>query len=291
MAVVRATPRGVRVLAVAGDQGLLAGNVMDFAILQSTVEAIAEQGLPFANVDDPLVWGAFQYAAETAKLAAGAAVGAEFEVPPEIAPGPTAPLRARVVGDVLRSYVQGHVERAWVGIDALLDEAGVRATDLTHVLVEGGSMHLPGVMGALRARFEAVPVHLLSPEAVAAGAAILLADPNAALAERIASAPTGAGRTFMPEIAGVPGLVELLVRAGAAQAPPGRRGGDDARSAGPGGAGEEPGLERLTLAELRQRAEQGDLHGALRDLARLQQALEAELARLTTQVAPGTGVD
>ena len=291
MAVVRVMPRGVRVLAVDGEQGLMAGNTLDFIIMQSVIDGLEERRIVYSNVRELGTWTDLQYRAEMAKLSIRDSDGVEFDVPKALTPRLAGTLRARVVGPVFRTYVQSRLDLALHRVDNLLAEAGVAADELKYVLLEGGSMHLPGVVGGIRQRFASAQVHQLSPDAVAGGAALLIATLGAGRTEPepvlLGSATSG----YFPEVAGVPGLV-LLTEKGEPEAEAGKEGGPRLQASPDGDTmqhgvplPEPPPVETLTLTDVRSKIRNGQTDAARRDLERLAEAVSQELARLDRPAA------
>ena len=286
MAVVRVTPRGVRVLAADGEQGLLAGNTFDFAIMQSVIDGLEDRRIVYSNVRDLGTWTDFQYRAEVAKLSVRDTDGFEFDVPTALTPSIRGSLRARVVGDVFRTHVRSRLDLALRRVGTLLAEAGVAADELEYVLLEGGSMHLPGIMSGIRERFASAQVRQLSPDAVAGGGAVMIAALGTGRTET-ETVLQGAAVGYFPEVAGVPGLVALAAEGqpdGVAateqkpqqEAPP-----------APAAETELAPVETLTLADVRTRIRKGEADLARRDLQRLQEAVRRAGAQRAGAGGPG----
>lgn len=269
VAVAHLSADGVRVLREAGDQAVLAGNVLDFAIQQSAIKRLEAERLPFANVGSPPVWAELQFGAEKAKHAIKDAPFTDFELPPQITPGMLAKVRVRLHGPAFRDLVASHVDKAMRLVDDLLRDAGVKPEAVSHVLLHGGTTHLPDVTRRMRAAFPSSEVSHLPPDAVAVGAALLLSEDS--VLESGDAELAGARRgDFYPDVAEVPGLitVERALREGprspAASYPD----------------PEEPAVERLTLAELRACAANGDVTRAREGLWRLHDAVLQEIRKL-----------
>jgi len=284
MAVVRVTPRAVRVLAADGEQGLLAGNMFDFVVMQSVIDSLETNRIVYSNVRELATWTDFQYRAEMAKLSVRDTAGVEFDVPKGLTPSLQGTLRAHVSGEVFRGYVQAHLDVALRRVDALLAEAGVNAEELSYVLLEGGSMHLPGVVDGVRTHFAGADVHHLSPDSVAGGGALLIASFGAGRTEPEVAFVGPAPGSFFPEVAGVPGLVTLTRDGGPASAPAEPAAPPQATPAAPpataDGEPEETPVEALTLAGVRAQVRNGQAEAARRDLKRLAEAVRHELELL-----------
>ncbi len=278
VAAVRITPRWVRVLAEAGHQGILGGNVIDLAIMNALFHQLEEAGVQVADVRNPQVWSAFQYSVEKAKEAVKEGPGEELSVPLPLTPALSAPVRARVDGGVLRRLVSETMVHALRVVDQVLDEASLTEEDLQTVLLLGGTTHLPDVTRALRERFPGSAIRHLAPEAVAGGAAHLALDlepePTAAQGQPVADSAW-----FMPKLVVVPGLVSLVDLPPAE--PPVPAPDQAVAEVDPKGPEVETSpVESLTLAELRQALAAGRRDEVVRDLRRLRDAVFDELRKL-----------
>ncbi|MFC1660762.1 Hsp70 family protein [Gemmatimonadota bacterium] len=294
MALMRSTPKGVRALAGAGHQALLSGNMVDFAILQSTMFALRDAQVMFSDVRSATVWSAFQFNAEKAKQALREEDGVTLEVPRELTPDQVEPVKAWVSGPVFRDFVLQHLEQALAMMKGVLAEANVVEEDVDYVLLEGGSTHLPGIAAGLRKAFPKAEVHHLPPDAVAGGAAWTIH--QRPLAELVGEPPITCPSPpdFFPRPFAVDGLVTLPDLASAhpvnqpAEALAEIRletpGVADATSVAdhPRAEGDElPPVDAMALRAIRELAEGGDADAALRCLYRLRDAVREEIDRLS----------
>lgn len=207
-AVVRITPRSVRTLAEMGEQGLLAGNTIDFAIMQSTLFLLAEQRVDVHNERGNDAWFDFQYHAELAKQELGARDSCDFEIPIGLVPSSRGPMRAELVGEAFRAMIGEELDVCMDVVADLLEEAQVGKGELDRVLLVGGSTRLLSVTQRLREEFRDVEVRHLSPEAVANGAALLAIE--RAESERTPARTSREPVWFVPTRRLVPGLVRLI---------------------------------------------------------------------------------
>ncbi|MBN1418051.1 MAG: Hsp70 family protein [Planctomycetes bacterium] len=278
LALVRVTPRGLRVLACGGDQGLLGGNVFDFAIMQSAMECLEANRVLFRRAEEIGPWSALRYGVEEAKQAVQDSEGTEFSIPEELTPDAPGAIRFMISGNVFRAHVRSHVERVLSMADHLLVEGGVGTEELDYVLIEGGSVNLPGVLQTVRSHFSATQVRHLPAEAVAGGAALRIAAWDEQAAGSDATLPSSPSHFFVPEPVAIPGLISIC------GLPSERDGaGREVRSESPTGvlrapeSQKLPAVETLTLSELRERIRTGDVEGARRDMIRLGEAIREEL--------------
>jgi len=294
MALMRSTPKGVRALAGAGNQALLSGNMVDFAILQSAMFALRDAQVMFSDVRSATVWSAFQYNAEKAKQAMREGDGVTLEVPLELTPDEAAPVKVRVSGPVFRDFILRQLEQAVIMMKGVLAEANVVEEDVDYLLLEGGSTHLPGIAAGLRTAFPGAAVHHLPPDAVAGGAAWTIHQrPLSELAgEPSITCPSTPD--FFPRPFAVDGMVSLPDLAPAQPAaeadetpaesstePAGVVGGDPVAD-NPKAAGDElPPVDAMALKAIRELAETGDPRAALRCLHRLRDAVREEIERLS----------
>lgn len=269
VAIARLSSDGVRVLREMGDQGVLAGNVLDFAIQQSAIKRLEAERLPFVNVGSPPVWAELHLTTEHAKHAIKNRAFVEFELPPQLTPGMAAPVRARLHGGPFRLLVASQLDRVTDIIDRALRDAEVSPKEVTHVLLHGGTTHLPDVAERMRVHCPRAEVCHLPPDAVAVGAALLLSEDSILETDDVDS-PAPRRGDFYPEVAEVPGLVTL--ESAVREAP---------RGPAPCPADvEEAAVERLTLADLRACAANGDVMRAKEGLWRLHDAVLQEIRKL-----------
>jgi molecular chaperone DnaK (HSP70) len=316
IAAARITPRSVRVLAKTGDPGVLGGNVLDFAIMQGAMRCLEEGHVLFADGAQPQRWSSFQYQVELAKHAIRDGQGAEFSIPDALTPSATQAVRMFVSGPAFRALVNQHLDRALAMVSALLEDTGVQEKDLEYILFLGGTTHLPEVAQRLQARFGAAKLQHLPPEAVASGGALLAMEPNLESIDRDPFT-LASSEPFLPDMREVAGLVALAGGASARPAPDApavapsspavapsspaaaERAAAPAAPAPPPPAPHAPhapavpeaAVETLTLAALRARIDQGDTQAAVRDLVRLQRAVEQELDRLRPRAVPLTSTN
>lgn len=265
--VVRITPKHVGVLAERGEQGLLAGNVADFALMRAAFEELRRHGCTIVEPDDRRSvrpWSVFRTAAEDAKQALSDARPADFAVPAAFMSGGSE-RRVQIVREVFREFVAGQLRHAERLVDRTLADAGVGVGEVQRVLLIGSSTLLPGFYEWVRARFTATDVRHLAPEAVAGGAALQgELDPDVrTILDPLASGTRG---DLQPPQEPIPGLCVLLD-------PPGpRRDAEDA----PG-----PAIEHLTLAGIRAEARAGNPARARERLRQLRDAIDGELQTFT----------
>jgi|SRR5580693_8173674 molecular chaperone DnaK (HSP70) len=292
IAAARITPRSVRVLAKTGDPGVLGGNVLDFAIMQGAMRCLEADHVLFADGAQPQRWSSFQYQVELAKHAIRDGQGAEFAIPDALTPSASQPVRMFVSGPAFRTLVNQHLDRALAMVSALLEDTGVQEKDLEYILFLGGTTHLPEVAQRLQARFAAAKLQHLPPEAVASGGALLAMEQNLESIDRDPFT-LASSEPFLPDMAEIPGLVAMAggtaVRplpaapTAPAEVPAHPAAAERAAAAAPPAPpppAPEAAVETLTLAALRARIDEGDTQAAMRDLMRLQRAVEQELDRL-----------
>jgi molecular chaperone DnaK (HSP70) len=270
----RITPRGVRVLAKAADQGVLAGNVLDFTIMQATVRCLEEARILLTDTAHAWApWSALLDAAETAKRDVQDGKEVVFRVPEALVGGTPGPVRVKLMGPVFREVVRTHMDRALELVAGVLDDTGVKDSELGYVLLVGGTTHLPDVVQGVQARFGADKVRHLPPDAVAGGAA-LLAAAAASPADLGGDAfPVAGPFLFQPDPLATrrPGLVVLASETSAPPAggPPARR---PAELPAP--------VDTLTLAAIQARLDAGERAEARSELTRLAEAVRRKLEML-----------
>jgi len=174
VAAARVTPRGIRMLARAGDPAILAGNVLDFQILQSIMRLLQEQRILIAETQSSLTqWTLFRSAVELAKESMGDQESVQVRIPESLTPEVKGGITVRVDGLRFRELVNRHTGKALEMVNSVLEESGIKDAELGHVLLNGGTTHLPDVVRRIKQRFPDSKVHHLAPDAVASGAALL----------------------------------------------------------------------------------------------------------------------
>jgi molecular chaperone DnaK (HSP70) len=291
MALMRSTPRGVRALAGAGHQALLAGNIVDFAILQAALYALRDNQVMFSDVHSATVWTAFQYSAQKAKQALQDGDGVLLEVPIELTPDQAEPVMVWVSGPVFRNFVAEQLAHAVEMMNGILSEAEVAPGDVDYVLLEGGSTHLPGIAAGMREAFPGAEVHHLPPDAVASGAAWTVH--QRPMEELMGEPPISCPSTpdFFPRPFAVEGLASLLepppiletaetvvsASGSVVEAVEGVDAATNERAVGE----ELPPVDAMALKAIRELAGSGDVDAALRCLYRLRDAVAEEIDRLS----------
>lgn len=268
--VVRTTPNHLGVLAERGEQGVLAGNAADFALMRAAFEDMRRAGCTIVEPEDRRVvrhWATFRAAVEDAKHAFSDARPAEFVVPAAFTPG-LPERRVRIVREVFREYVTTQIRQAERLVERTLADAGVELGELQRILLIGGSTFLPGFYEWVRHRFSATDVRHLPPEALASGAArqgVLEPDRRTIL-----DPPVGAVRGgVQPAHDAIPGLCTLLD-------PPTRRDLEPSVDLA---------VEHLTLAGIRAEALAGNPTHARERLRLLRDAIDGELRMLADSPA------
>lgn len=251
-AALRLAPKGARTLADGGQQGILAGNLLDHLVMQSAVKALAAPRITLADVDEPNVWAHLLLAVEDAKQEVADGDASEFHIPAALTPGEAQPVGLRLDGATFRQVVKAELERAGRIVDDVLTEADVDASEVRHVVLNGGTTHIPEVVRYFQARFPSARVQHLRPDAVAQGAALLATEGE--LTEHDNSAARPSMGLFVPDLPAVPGLVALS-RPEAAERRPGL---DEQRPV----ADPPVDVDGLTLAAVRAMVGRGERAGA-----------------------------
>ena len=263
-ALLRMTPGADRVLAMGGEQGVLAGNCLDYAILQSTLQELREHRIPISDLRQYQVWSEFQHRVEIAKHKIGAEPDASFTIPEPILADARKAVPAQIDTARFGELVSEHVTHAMRAVHDMLSEGGIENSDISHILLHGGTVQYPAVRRALESTFPKAEIRYLPPEALAAGAALLDTD---ARVESIDSHANASSDFFYPDSPAIPGLVSVELGEATASAPPSHAPPES--------------VDHVTIALLRTRAEAGDREGARRQLERLREEISKELERLT----------
>jgi hypothetical protein len=179
VALARSTPRGVRVLARSGHQGILAGNCLDFAIMQGTYQLLRQERIVTTEATALGPWVDLQAAAQSAKEAVAEGRDAELRFPTALAPE-VGKVKLCVSAAAFTRMVETQMTEAVSLVDDILEDAGVQLPEVRHVLLFGGTTHIPTIRERLTAHFPQAKVRHLPSEAVAFGAARLarLASPD-----------------------------------------------------------------------------------------------------------------
>jgi molecular chaperone DnaK (HSP70) len=267
IAAARMTQRSVRILAENGDQGTLAGNVLDYALVQGAFHCLEAHHIPIA-AGDPIIWNAVHASIDRVKQAISSGESVEFSLPGSLTPEHRNGLRMIAHGNKFRQVVDEHVAAALSIIDHVLVEADTKPEEIRHILLIGGTTYLPEVAPVLHGRFPGAEIRHLPDESIATGAALLAHERS--FAETLSSTgPAASSRPYRPTRPLQDGIVELVEP---------RRNADGASrntESHPVQAPEQD-LDKLTLASVR--ALSAD--HARRALERLREAVDMEIKRL-----------
>jgi hypothetical protein len=217
IAVARATPRGVRILGRGGQQGVLAGNSLDFTIMQSAYQVLRQERVVTAEAAKSVSpWSELQVAVELAKETAVEGRDADLRFPVELAKD-AGRYKLRVSAAALGRVVDAEIAKAIALVAEVLDDAGVQPPEVRHILLIGGTTHIPLVRERLATHFSQATVRHVPSEAIAFGAARLAQQATPDLADTAVDAAT---EFFYPEIHAEPGLVFVAAERPADTAPP-----------------------------------------------------------------------
>lgn len=296
VAAARLTPKAVRILAEAGDQAVLAGNMLDFAIMQTTIGELARAGVQVDDDAAPSVWSLFLEGIQAAKETIRNEEFSVFKVPVAITPGQQRPLEARLNGPAFRDLVSRHMEQAFSLVARVLGEAKVLVEEIQAVLLVGGTLYLPQVVSEVKQRLGIENVRYLPQDSIAGGAALLAFEMDADMKSSLGYS-ANQDSEYIPVPEEVPGLVtlsfgeaglgsrvfvpeqaQLSQTSHVPQAYPAAKIGGKERE----GAEETP-AEGLTIFGIREIAKSGDIRRAKRELERLRDAVLAEIRRLQSE--------
>jgi hypothetical protein len=208
-AVIRLTPRGVRVLAQDGDEEILAGNIINYRLMYSAFSCLRKAGVGLINVRNPVAWTLLSEDVEVAKETAAQKQHASFLLPAQLLLGHEQPLEFVINNEVLTEVYKEHAERALELCSNVLVDANVPKEEIDYVLMHGGSTYFPSVPLQFEKFFPAATIRHMPPEAVCNGAARL-----AAISWEDLSIEVGqvSSQEFYPSLEAVEGLVEFKER-------------------------------------------------------------------------------
>jgi hypothetical protein len=269
MAAVRVTPKAVRLLGEQCRQGLLAGNIYDYAIIHAALRSLHRAGISMGTPDAFRDYSHLQYVVQAAKNDMQDDHESVWEMPLPFTLGATAPVRFRVDGAAFRRLVESDMEEARVMLEHLMGAADVRPEEIHAVLLHGGTTHCSVVPAKLAEWFPGIPQMHLPRDAQAVGAALLALEPRYRPPDLVEGPAQGS--EFIPALIPVEGLVHMLDQQ-AAGAPV------EPMPALPAASEEaQRPTQTLTLQAIRDDLQAGLRDRALADLKRLKCAVEEEL--------------
>ena len=213
IAVMRLTQKGHRVLAEAASQGVLAGNCLDFAIINAALHQLKANRILISGLRETTpasveLWTELQQRVEAAKHELDEAAEATFAIPCALLPDNTKDVEMRIDGRRFQVLVGQHLQVARGMIDTLLREADVDAGEVDHIVLEGGGTHLPGIAAALGEHLPRAGLRYLPTDALASGAALLATERD--FHERFEPPASSAAGRFVPSLQLVSDLVAVV---------------------------------------------------------------------------------
>ncbi len=206
-AVARNTSKGVRILAEGGEQGLMAGNAMDFTVLQTALRVLEENRITLADVKHPTSLAQLLEVVDQAKRGLCRDPETWFTIPRVFTPGSDKALRFRLDGKRYDELVQAThkiAKRLW---DDILEESSVSAEEIQYVVMTGGTTHTPSFQDCVKADFPNASLRHLPDVAVSGGAALLSL--HCSFEEDGKDLPRQRNMMFLPNPVALVGLVHL----------------------------------------------------------------------------------